>query len=264
MGWRGVGDGRWYASRVKSGSLTLGFLAAVLAAAQGPSGAGGASFAVASVRPVEGTVAVARPTLTRSRIIWQAEPYRMIAWAYSVTWDRVSGIPASNPMIRIEATFPPGTGMAEVRAMLRRLFEERMGMAAHVVTKQESGLAIVRGPRPEKIKPDPPPEDDAPRDSWVAATLPETGVILMRSHGAPLGELASALQRNLRKPVSDETGLEGDYTFEFRFAQDDNPEFGAPSLAGALRTALGLELEKKLLDVQSVVVDRISRAPTEN
>jgi uncharacterized protein (TIGR03435 family) len=109
-------------------------------------------------------------------------------------------------------------------------------------------------------------------------------------------DLATALTRNLNRPVIDNTGLAGKYDFTLTFAQDMShgmPGMGAggmammvhapgggdaggggpmpasdadtgPTLFAAVQEQLGLKLESKKSMVDLVIVDRLEKTPTEN
>jgi uncharacterized protein (TIGR03435 family) len=64
--------------------------------------------------------------------------------------------------------------------------------------------------------------------------------------------------------VIDDTGLAGTYYFATEFAQENHPpEVDLPSIFGAIREDMGLKLEKRKVDVEMLVVDRIDRIPSE-
>jgi uncharacterized protein (TIGR03435 family) len=77
-----------------------------------------------------------------------------------------------------------------------------------------------------------------------------------------MSQLAVTLQRSLRMPVWDKTGLLGRYDFEFRYARDLDVG-DAPWLGTALQEALGLTLEKQKGPAESLMIDYIEE-PSEN
>jgi uncharacterized protein (TIGR03435 family) len=85
-----------------------------------------------------------------------------------------------------------------------------------------------------------------------------------------MSDLAYELADSLGGVVVDMTGLDGVYDFQLRWASDDmssaaasdaNP---APSIFTALQDALGLALQRQKVPVDTIVVDHVDRAPTEN
>jgi uncharacterized protein (TIGR03435 family) len=99
-------------------------------------------------------------------------------------------------------------------------------------------------------------------------------------------ELAEDLQRVVGRPVHDATGLEGKFDFALTFsgsgaralmpagmprlppppgAVDSAPaEDCGPTIFAALQDQLGLKLESKKGAVETLVIDRIEKTPTEN
>jgi uncharacterized protein (TIGR03435 family) len=80
-----------------------------------------------------------------------------------------------------------------------------------------------------------------------------------------MSQLAETLQRTIRMPVWDRTGLSGNYYFAFRYAGDSGTDFDAdaPALTTALQESLGLKLEKQKGPVETLVIDYIEE-PSEN
>jgi uncharacterized protein (TIGR03435 family) len=80
---------------------------------------------------------------------------------------------------------------------------------------------------------------------------------------------ASYLSRVTRQPVSDETHLQGSYSFGLEYIPDDlktaasTDQPALPSLFTILQQKLGLKLEQKKVPVDIFVVDRAER-PSEN
>jgi uncharacterized protein (TIGR03435 family) len=81
----------------------------------------------------------------------------------------------------------------------------------------------------------------------------------------PMAKLADLLAAQLKRPVTDKTGLTGVYDFTFEFT----PETGGPSNEigqdiGAGVQQLGLRLVTMKGKIDMVVVDKMERVPTEN
>ena len=97
-----------------------------------------------------------------------------------------------------------------------------------------------------------------------------------------MAELVPLLEANVDAPVADRTGLAGVYQFTLELPRDAmfdrfvaatrlrlgaGPSLSAP--AGGMSgvkgiESLGLKLERRRVPVEVVVVDKISRTPTEN
>jgi uncharacterized protein (TIGR03435 family) len=86
--------------------------------------------------------------------------------------------------------------------------------------------------------------------------------------GRTVGDFAKLVEGQLRRPVTDATGLNGKYDFDVWWTTDDlNADAQAPTDAPTLRSviqSLGLKLESRKESVEVVVVDRVERLPTEN
>jgi uncharacterized protein (TIGR03435 family) len=68
-----------------------------------------------------------------------------------------------------------------------------------------------------------------------------------------------------RKPVVDQTGLTGGFTFDLEFTPADANlgESSAPSIFTALQEQLGLKLESAKVPMDVLVIDRAEK-PSEN
>ena len=76
----------------------------------------------------------------------------------------------------------------------------------------------------------------------------------MHATAIPVGALASYLERIVRRPVIDETGIEGPRDFTLRL-DGDKPE----SIVDAVREQLGLEMTEARKPVEIVVVERVHK-----
>jgi uncharacterized protein (TIGR03435 family) len=121
------------------------------------------------------------------------------------------------------------------------------------------------------------------------------GKTTMLANGQTMQELAQRLTMMLGKPVVDKTGLTGSYDFKVRFERGDTMGMGGqaalaaartgrgpassgdaappvggddpgggPTLQGAMEKQLGLKLEPKKQTLETVVIDRAAKVPTEN
>jgi uncharacterized protein (TIGR03435 family) len=84
--------------------------------------------------------------------------------------------------------------------------------------------------------------------------------------------VARMLSDKLGGPVQDLTGLEGAYRIDFDWTPDpgsipaaeDSASTPTGSLVTAVREILGLRLERREAQVETLVIDHIERVPTEN
>jgi uncharacterized protein (TIGR03435 family) len=166
----------------------------------------------------------------------------------------------------INAAFEPNAKESEIRLMLQSLLAERFNLRLHRDIKEVDGYAISVGKGGSKMKESAATDQPAPgiRDRFVSAILSSAGTMIT-GRRATLAQLAETLGRNLESPMWDRTGLQGEYDFTFRYAQDvgADTQTDAPSLTTALRESLGLILQKQRGPVETLVIDHVE-PPSEN
>jgi uncharacterized protein (TIGR03435 family) len=194
----------------------------------------------------------------------------------------------------VDATLPSDTTREQFRAMLRNLLAERFKLATHLETKEVSGYALVMIKSKMKIResagPPAPANDGAP----VALKLGSNGYFIpperqgvffqlvgMRSarstfRQVTMTELANTLQNQLKRPVTDATGLAAKYDFALSYATEGldlgsgrmpvgpGGEEAPPDIFSALTEQLGLKLDSKKVPTQVVVIDHIEKRPMGN
>ncbi len=150
----------------------------------------------------------------------------------------------------VEARLTP----EEMKPLLQAMLAERFGMQYHRETREIRGYDMTVAKKGLKLIPAAP---EATRGGTAGPTL-----ISMPS--ATLGALADMLAARVSLPVRDKTGVEGNYKVELHFAREDDPEPMLPSISDALNDTMGLKLVPSKVPVQMVVIDSLSRVPTEN
>jgi len=107
------------------------------------------------------------------------------------------------------------------------------------------------------------------------------GVFHLAASGQAVSRLVATLSDQLDHPVVDETGLTGKYDYVLEFASDKAPPVmmpgmgplsaassseltPAPSVFKAVQSQLGLKLEPKKLPMETIVVDKAEKMPSEN
>ena len=95
-------------------------------------------------------------------------------------------------------------------------------------------------------------------------------------HNSPLSTLTGFLTVQVAAPVTDETGLQGDYDLTLEFMPDERwlgfadmphdakADASVPDLTRALEEQLGLRLEARKRAVEVLVVDRAEKMPVAN
>jgi uncharacterized protein (TIGR03435 family) len=88
----------------------------------------------------------------------------------------------------------------------------------------------------------------------------------MRQLNASMRDLAALLSKQLGRPVTDATGLQGRYEFTLTWLNGGPAADGAtgdvgPDLVTALQQQLGLRLEASKAPVEVLVIDHLERVP---
>jgi len=192
-------------------------------------------------------------------LAYSVQPYQVAgpAWMESVCFD-------------ITAKYPPGTKFSDRWLMLRSLLEDRFKLAVHHETKEMPGYALIVDKGGFKLKPAEPGEGSTTGGN-------QGRVWTLRARKIEMSTLAYELADSLGGVVVDQSGLQGVYDFQLRWASDDmsssagsdanatpsdaNP---APSIFTALKDTLGLALQRQKVPVDTIVVDHAERVPTEN
>jgi uncharacterized protein (TIGR03435 family) len=221
----------------------------------------GPRFLVASVKKaVDQGVFSTRPERSRGRIRWTTQLAYLIGYAHRLDFSRVDGSHLG-AIYSVEATFDAATTEDQVRRMMQSLLIERFKMRSHLVTTETDGFALSIARNGSKLTTA--KTDDTDTASYVSATVPEAGVIVIAGRRASIADLAATLQRVEATPAWDRTGLSARYDFEFRYAQDPGVRSETASLASALQEKLGLSLKKQKGPLETLVVDSIEE-PSEN
>lgn len=218
-------------------------------------------FEVASIK-AGGSIFSQRPERAGGRFRWTTQVCYLLGYAYGLDFSRVES-PMCGTTYAIEATFSPRATESEVRLMVQTLLRERFRMRAHRVTAQVDGWALSLSKPGFRLKPTSPDDQTA---SSVWTTIPQANVYMVQGRRASIAQLATELQRVLKEPIWDRTGLTGMYNFEFLCASEDlasDVSVAAPSLRTALQETLGLRLEKQKGLLETLAVDEIHE-PSEN
>jgi uncharacterized protein (TIGR03435 family) len=133
--------------------------------------------------------------------------------------------------------------------MLRTLLATEFKLVAYETTRDASGYGLRTAKGDLKMK-----LGDGLTRSGMASASPNT----IKANNVTMAALTTRLSRILGAPVSDLTGLAGNYTFTLSFSSDLNDPSG-PSLFTALEEQLGLKLESMRVPTRILVVDHIDR-----
>lgn len=187
---------------------------------------------------------------------------RLIERAYSLKPFQVTGPDwLESVHFDVAAKYPPDTKNDERSLMLRTLLEDRFKLAVHRETKDMPGYALVVAKSGFKLKPVEP-------DPKGSGTDHNGGRVQnLKATSISMADTAEFVARMLGEVVVDKTGLDGVYSFELHWSNEDqNPNAiaAAPTLVTALQETLGLRLQPQKVPVELLVVDHAERVPTEN
>jgi uncharacterized protein (TIGR03435 family) len=206
----------------------------------------------------------------------------MLSYAYNIPYTRMEGFQDSGQAYVVTAKIDPSATDEQARLMLQALLLERLKMTAHRETREMQGYALVIAKNGPKLKeadaagqPPPMPEDmkQFPVTAYqgrIITHIPEKGVFAALGRGVSVSQLADELSKDLKTPMTDQTGLTGKYYFELKFQMPDvqisaNPDDFAPAadISSALPDQLGLKLEKAKVPAEYLVVEHAEK-PAEN
>jgi uncharacterized protein (TIGR03435 family) len=214
---------------------------------------------------------------TLSNLILNGYPYERF---------RVLGVPAWADTERYDVTAGADAEMTrdQLQSAIRAMLADRLGLKAHTETRRLRTYALIvarpdgqLGPKLRRWEIDcealraskSVPERPFPTIPEEWATPPVCGMRggtgVFAAGGVPLDYLVRSLAGDIGTPITDNTGLEGQYEISLRW----NPDPGGagdpsvPSLFAAIQEQLGLKLEPRREPVEVLVVDHINR-PSEN
>ena len=174
----------------------------------------------------------------------------------------------------VAAKIPAGATKQQYRLMLQNLLAERFHLAVHRDPRNLPHYRLVSGKVVSRLKrsPEPPPAGPAFAMSIV------NGHLHYEAHHRSLAQFADFLTTILSGPVTDDTGLAGDYEIALDFMPDDRwrgfaylprpssaeAAEATPNLFVAVAEQLGLKLEATKGPLSVLVVDRADKIPVEN
>ena len=197
--------------------------------------------------------------------------HQLIEAAYSLERWQVTGGPAwlDTDLLDIEAKASedlsgdservPALGRPAPRKMmltLQTLLAERFNLKVHRETRQDNVFTLVVAKGGPKLQ--------TPKDtsrSYVGSGrrgFPQAIAYTMEGVNASMEQLVHALEGNMRRPVTDQTGLPGKYDFRFEYG-DDSTSGDSPAFLTALQDATGLKLNTAKGPVEFLVVDRVDK-----
>jgi uncharacterized protein (TIGR03435 family) len=219
------------------------------------------TFEVATIKPNRTGGGVSSMRITPGRVTMENVTLKKVTLAaYDIPDDREYALAGPDLLTSehfdIQASFPPDTPPAQVRAMMQTLLADRFKLALHRETRQLPMYALTVAKNGPKIQP---VEDGSAKTSGRPGHFEATKVTMQH--------FADLIARLMGQQVVDQTGLKGVFDFTLEWSPDEmrtGESAPGPSLFTALQEQLGLKLEAKKGPVEVLVVDHIEKAPTEN
>jgi uncharacterized protein (TIGR03435 family) len=226
--------------------------------------------------------------------------WNLISNAYNLRRYQMPSDNSEADRYEITATMATSTTREQFREMLKNFLKERFKLAVHFEKKEVPGYELVAAKGGVKMKEAQPPKDN-PEDSKAPARdgplqrdkegfpiLPhgeETMAIMggkarWVSPQCTIDQIANMMVNQLNAPIADATGLTGKYDVNMFWeaggfsngilraapagADPVAAELDGPTIFTALQDQLGLKLQPKKASIEALVVDHLSKVPTEN
>jgi len=202
-------------------------------------------------------------------------PRLLVAIAYHVREDAVYGGPGWLDSSRYDVIAKPGSASSEDRfRMLQTLLAERFKLAVHRDERTASGYALVVDKSGMKLRPIDPPNTGEPSCRTGRGEPSQMHLVCRTTMTDLAAYLPHLSPSTFDLPVVDQTGLNGAFEFKLDWAvqthagvpgyQDAVPQAsagpgGTVTLLDALRSQLGLKLERRKIPLPIVIVDHVEK-----
>ncbi|MGO8737113.1 MAG: TIGR03435 family protein [Terriglobia bacterium] len=181
------------------------------------------------------------------------------SWTNEERYDIIAIPPASSPASKLNPSNPKLPPNAEQRQMLQKLLMDRFQLKYHRESKPGPIYVLVKGNRDLKL------HDAKDKDAYPWAGGLPGGAFNgagMAGMNITMPQLAARLSEPLKRPVVDQTSLNGSYDFKYEYATDD-PAPDVVSCIFASVQGIGLKLKSANGPVEIIVIDHVER-PSEN
>jgi uncharacterized protein (TIGR03435 family) len=221
----------------------------------------GQGFDAASVRASSGRGKLVVETSPGS-VTMEGSFAQILGWAYELKRYQVAGPDwMKTSRYRIVAKSEKPATMEEMRRMMQGLVAERFQMKSHREQREMWVYALVSAKGGAKLT----KSKEAGEEVEIDNKKTGTGGTLLRTS---MGQLADHLDGSLGPdPIVDATGIEGqfDLTLDLTDAMRGMQAGDFPSiLTDALRKQLGLNLDRRKMTIEVMVVDKATETPSEN
>jgi uncharacterized protein (TIGR03435 family) len=173
-------------------------------------------------------------------------------WATEDRYSIVATPPAGSKSSQVKPNNPKLPPIEEERLMLQSLLAERFKLVMHEETKEAPAFALTVAGQGNKMKP-PKDPDDFPVVVYGRTGHPDTPDFL-RAYNAGMQHITKRFSDMLKRPVVDQTGLQGSFDFFFEYVQGISEDAHGPSLVTAVQS-IGLKLTQTKAPVRHVVID---------
>jgi uncharacterized protein (TIGR03435 family) len=221
------------------------------------------AFEVASIKPTpkERLYRLKRECTGREFVAAGMPLSFIIAWSYGFGDSRILGLPdwVNDWDLAYDFDAKSSEPMSEgqCKQMVQSLLADRFAMAGHRETRMLPVYALTvakNGPKLREVAADAGPgvRINGARFQSLSDNEPPKGL--------SMGRLAGTLSDHpvLRRPVIDNTGLTGIYSFDLTFSMKEGDD--RPSIFTAVQEQLGLKLESVKAPLEVLVVDHIEKA----
>jgi uncharacterized protein (TIGR03435 family) len=235
------------------------------------------SFEVADVKVNKsGEARMAVAMQPGGKLIMHNVPMKvMLMFAYHVRGDALTGGPAwlESDRFDIVAKAAERASPDDTRRMLQTLLAERFNLVVHTDQKVMQAYALTVAKAGPKLQP---AEEGLLSEQGCRPTEGRSGEKHIACKHTTMALLADSLQemapRDFPVPIVDQTALAGSYNFKLDWtptakAADAAPPTDmpvGPTIFDAVESQLGLKLENRKLPLPVIVIDRVTRVPTDN
>ena len=197
-----------------------------------------------------------------------------MARAYGVAGDQISGPDwIRSQLYSLDAQVPAGTTRDQLKLVLQNPLAERLHVAIHHETKTINAYELVIAKGGPKLKDAAAPDPAKPGSMGGGQFGPE-GATLSYPR-SPISFLATNLAMRLsvengEEPspgavrVVDKTGLTGTYNITLHYVPSRMTDVPGPDLFSAIEDQVGLKLAPVKMQLDTIVVDHVEKAPAEN
>lgn len=189
------------------------------------------------------------PARSLITIGYKLQPYQLIG---APDWTR-------NTYYDINAKPSAASSRAQTFEMIQALLVERFSFRGHREQRMLDGYALVpmkSGELGPALKVS---SVDCEKEFATTPRCRQGGITAttMKAAGTPMWSLLQFVISMVNAPVSDETMLTGTYDFELRWSNDVAPADDSPTIFLALQDQLGLKLERRRVQSEVLIVDRL-------